>query len=105
MIEPRGLECRGPVPSAGAPEGRPVRLLGNHTSEDAMTMAEDARLPEDLDAQPVVQAAQAMRSELRQYREQIEREQRFPPALVERMKAAGFYRMVIPRALGGLQAD
>ena len=28
-----------------------------------------------------------------------------PPALVEQLHAAGFYRLVIPRALGGLQAD
>ena len=70
-----------------------------------MNTAEQDRLPADLDAQPVVRAAAAMRSELREYREQIERDQRFPRALVERMKAAGVYRMVIPRSLGGLQAD
>lgn len=70
-----------------------------------MDIAEDDRLPADVDAQPVVQAAAAMRPELRRYREQIEREQRFPKALVEEMQAAGFYRMTIPHALGGLQAD
>jgi alkylation response protein AidB-like acyl-CoA dehydrogenase len=70
-----------------------------------MDITEDDRLPTDVDAQPVVQAAAAMRPELRRYREQIEREQRFPKALVEAMKAAGFYRMTIPHALGGLQAD
>ncbi len=40
---------------------------------------------------------------LRQYREQIEHERYLPPALVEQLHAAGFYRMVIPRSLGGLQ--
>jgi alkylation response protein AidB-like acyl-CoA dehydrogenase len=70
-----------------------------------MDIAEDDRLPADVDAQPVVQAAAAMQPELRRYREQIEREQRFPRALVEEMKAAGFYRMTIPHALDGLQAD
>ena len=68
-------------------------------------IGDDTRLPADVDAQPVVQAAAAMRPELRQYREQLEREQRLPHALVERMKAAGFYRMTVPRSLGGLQAD
>ncbi len=68
-------------------------------------MAEATRLPADIDAQPVVQAAAALRPVLRDYHEQIEREQRLPPALVEELRAAGFYRMVIPRALGGLQAD
>ena len=66
-------------------------------------MAEETRLPVDIDAQPVVQAAAALQPVLRDYHEEIEREQRLPPALVEQMRAAGFYRMVIPRALGGLQ--
>ena len=35
----------------------------------------------------------------------LEQEQRLPGALVEQLHAAGFYRMVIPRSLGGLQAD
>jgi alkylation response protein AidB-like acyl-CoA dehydrogenase len=69
------------------------------------TIAEETRLPADVDAQPVVRAAAALRPELRRRREEIEREQRLPPALVEELRAAGFYRMVIPRALGGLQAD
>ena len=69
------------------------------------TIAEDTRLPADIDAQPVVQAAAAMRPMLRDYQEEIEREQRLPPALVEQLHAAGFYRMVIPRSLGGLQVD
>ncbi|MFI5382490.1 MAG: acyl-CoA dehydrogenase family protein, partial [Tepidisphaerales bacterium] len=72
---------------------------------DTNTIFDDARLPVDVEAQPVVQAAAALKPQLRQYHEQLEREQRFPKALVEQMKAAGFYRMTIPRSLGGLQAD
>jgi alkylation response protein AidB-like acyl-CoA dehydrogenase len=68
-------------------------------------MAEETRLPVDIDAQPLVQAAAALRPVLRLYQEEIEREQRLPPALVERLHAAGFYRMVIPRALGGLEVN
>jgi indole-3-acetate monooxygenase len=68
-------------------------------------MAEETHLPVDIDAQPLVQAAAALQPVLRRYREETEREQRLPPALVEQLRAAGFYRMVIPRALGGLQAD
>lgn len=70
-----------------------------------MNLAQEKRLPADVDAQPVVQSAAAMRPELRRYQEQIEREQRFPKDLVEQIKAAGFYRMTVPRPLGGLQAD
>ena len=68
-------------------------------------MAEDTRLPVDIDAQPLVQAALALQPVLRAYREQIERDQRLPPALVEQLREAGFYKMVIPRTLGGLQVD
>ena len=66
---------------------------------------EDARLPADIDAQPMVRAAAALKPTLRQYHEEIEREQRMPPALVEQLREAGFYKMVIPRTLGGLQLD
>ncbi len=69
------------------------------------TITEETRLPSDIDAQPVVQAAAAMRPVLRSYHEEIEREQRLPRALVEQLRAAGFYQMVIPRSLGGLQVD
>src|SRR6202045_1179811 len=68
-------------------------------------MAEETRLPVDIDAQPLVQAAAALQPVLRSYREEIEREQRLPKALVEQLRAAGFYRMVIPRDLGGLEVD
>ena len=69
------------------------------------TMAEETHLPGDIDAQPVVQAAAALRPVIRTYQEEIEREQRLPRGLVEQLHEAGFYRMVIPRSLGGLQVD
>src|ERR671936_451410 len=68
-------------------------------------IAEETRLPVDIDAQPLVQAAAALRPVIRSYHEEIERDQRLPHALVEQLHAAGFYRLVIPRALGGLQVD
>jgi indole-3-acetate monooxygenase len=74
--------------------------------EEAMdAIPEDSHLAADIDAQPLVQAAAGLQPSLRRYREEIEREQRLPPALVEQLHAAGFYRMVIPRSLGGLQVD
>lgn len=66
---------------------------------------DDERLPTDLEAQPLVQAAAALRPVIRRHHDEIEREQRLPKTLVERFHAAGFYRMVRPRALGGLQTD
>jgi indole-3-acetate monooxygenase len=68
-------------------------------------IAEENRLPADIDAEPPVQAAAALRSAIRSHHDEIEREQCLPKALVERFHAAGFYRLVIPRELGGLQAD
>src|SRR5246127_1277280 len=68
-------------------------------------MVEETRLPADIDAQPLVRAAAELKPVLRQYHEEIEREQRMPPALVGQLREAGFYKMVIPRALGGLQVD
>src|SRR5690348_16214787 len=62
-------------------------------------------LPADIDAQPVVQAAAAMQSVLRRFRDEVERDQRFPKALVGQLREAGFYRLVVPGSLGGLQAD
>ena len=40
------------------------------------TMVEDRRLPLDIDAQPVVQAAAALKPAVRHYHDEIEREQR-----------------------------
>jgi alkylation response protein AidB-like acyl-CoA dehydrogenase len=69
------------------------------------TIAMEKRLPADIDAQLVVQSAAALYPTLRECREEIEREQRLPKALVEQMREAGFYRMVIPSTLGGLEVD
>ena len=69
------------------------------------TMAEATRLPVDVDADPLVRAAAALRPLLREHRERIEHEQRLPGEVVEQLHAAGFYRMVIPNTLGGLQID
>ena len=72
---------------------------------DVHTMTDEMRLPIDIDAQPVVQAAAALRPTIRNYVDEIERGQRMPQGLFEQLREAGFYRMVLPRSLGGLQAD
>jgi indole-3-acetate monooxygenase len=69
------------------------------------SIPDDTRLPADLEAQPLVRAAAELMPVIRGYRDEIDREQRLPKALVERCHAAGFYRLVRPRELGGLQAD
>src|SRR2546428_3319522 len=62
-------------------------------------------LPSDIDAQPVVQAAATLRSVIRGHLGALERGQGLPKALVEDLHRAGFYSLVMPRELGGLQAD
>jgi alkylation response protein AidB-like acyl-CoA dehydrogenase len=69
------------------------------------TMVEEMRLPADIEAQPLVRAAAALQPLLREYHLEIEREQRMPRGLFDQLREAGFYRMVIPRSLGGLQVD
>src|SRR5580704_7945216 len=96
--------CSGTVPTSAAAgrnlvEGGVDEARGRDVTHGSMrgmyAMAEETRLPADIDAQPVVQAAAALQPELRSYREEIEREQHLPKALVEQLRAAGFYRMVI----------
>ena len=69
------------------------------------SIPDDTRLPADLEAQPLVRAAAELMPVIRGYRDEIDRAQRLPKALVERCHAAGFYRLVRPRELGGLQVD
>jgi alkylation response protein AidB-like acyl-CoA dehydrogenase len=66
---------------------------------------DDTRLPADFDAQTIVRDAKAIQPELRRHKDRIEAEQRFPSALVEQLREAGFYRMVVPKSLGGLAVD
>lgn len=66
---------------------------------------EQTRLPADVDSHPLVRAAIALQPDVRRHVAAIEQEQRFPRALVEQLHAAGFYRLAIPRSLGGWQLD
>ena len=68
-------------------------------------MTEEMRLPIDIDAQPVVRAAAALRADDPKYVDEIERGQRTPQGLFEQLRETGLLRMVLPRSLGGLQAD
>ena len=69
------------------------------------TISDGTGLPYDIEAQPLVRAAIDMKPKLRKFAAEIEREQRFPPELKGMLTEAGFYRMTIPRALGGLETD
>jgi alkylation response protein AidB-like acyl-CoA dehydrogenase len=53
----------------------------------------------------LLEAAAALRPVIRDFQDETERGRRIPLPLVEQFRAAGFYRMVAPRVLGGIQAD
>jgi alkylation response protein AidB-like acyl-CoA dehydrogenase len=61
-------------------------------------------VPSD-DGDAILAAAAALRPVIRGYQEEIERERRIPPALMEQLRAAGLYRMLVPGELGGAQLD
>src|ERR1700676_4866347 len=105
-----GFTCRESDPRTPLfrPTGDVLAFAWREVNMDTISenmRPEDPHLPSDIDAHPVVRAAAALKPVLRQHHEEIEREQRLPPALVEQLRDAGFYKMVIPRTLGGLQLD
>ena len=55
--------------------------------------------------QQLLEAAIDLQLAVRGFQDETERDRRIPPPLVAQLREAGFYRMVVPRALGGLQAD
>src|SRR5262245_24000465 len=98
-----GAQSRYRVDGAAAPGVRhrsrfERRIMMQH-------IADDTALPAQVDRQPVVQAAIALQPVVRGYQTEIEEGQRLPKPLVAQLREAGFYNLVIPRALGGLQAD
>jgi indole-3-acetate monooxygenase len=50
-------------------------------------------------------SAAALRPVVRSFQDETERERRIPPRLVDQLRAAGLYRMLVPRELDGLQLD
>jgi indole-3-acetate monooxygenase len=58
--------------------------------------------PED---EALLDTAVALQPVVHGYQDEIEAERRIPKPLVEQFRAAGLYRMVIPRQMGGLQVD
>jgi len=66
---------------------------------------QSARTPVSERCTALIDAVFAMRPTYRARQGEIERERRIPPALVEQNRDAGFYRMVVPRVLGGIEVD
>ena len=60
---------------------------------------------ESVTGRTLVEAARALSSRIREAAVDIERDRRLPPDLIQAMKEAGVFRMVMPRAWGGPEAD
>jgi alkylation response protein AidB-like acyl-CoA dehydrogenase len=59
----------------------------------------------DASAQQLIARAIEMAPAIRAYGDQIDRERRLPTDLVAQMNEAGFFHALLPRDLGGLEAD
>jgi indole-3-acetate monooxygenase len=57
------------------------------------------------DSHALLDAAASLEPVVRGFQDQTERERRIPPQLVDRLRSLGFYRMIVPKPLGGLQVD
>ena len=53
----------------------------------------------------LIAAARALGPRVRACADEIERERRLPAALVDAFRAAGLFRMWVPRECGGLNTD
>lgn len=69
------------------------------------TSSTDTELGEVSRAAVVLETAAALQPIVHGYQAEIERERRIPKPLVEQLRAAGLYSLVIPHELGGLQVD
>src|ERR1051326_2908262 len=53
----------------------------------------------------LVEAAAGFVPVIRDYQPEIERDRRVPRPLLEQLRSSGFYRMLVPRSLGGAEVD
>ena len=71
-----------------------------------MTVAvESLRAYGNTESQQALQRARDLIPTVRGYSDQIDRERRLPAALVEQLKSAGLFHVLLPKDVGGLEVD
>ncbi len=68
-------------------------------------VASDSRASARADGAGLLETARALQPIAIGYQDETERERRIPAPLVEQLRAAGFYCLVVPRELGGLEVN
>jgi alkylation response protein AidB-like acyl-CoA dehydrogenase len=88
-----------------ATEKQAAIMARRETRAPVQNIADGSRPSVSPDGRTLLETAAALQPLVRGYQDEIERERRLPKPLVEQLRSAGLYRMVIPQALGGLQVD
>lgn len=57
------------------------------------------------DGEALINSAYALQDEIRSRKAEIEAQRRIPDALIAKLKAAGFFRMTMPKDWGGMELD
>jgi indole-3-acetate monooxygenase len=68
-------------------------------------MAEIVNADPTAERSALIDAAAKLRPVIRGYQAEIERERRVPRPLLDQLRAAGVYRLLVPRVLGGAEVD
>jgi alkylation response protein AidB-like acyl-CoA dehydrogenase len=68
-------------------------------------VANEPRSSAVADSAGLLEAAAALQPLVAEFQDEIERERRIPTPIVDQLRTAGLYRMLVPRELGGLEVD
>src|SRR5437773_5696326 len=102
----------GHIPGGASTDGHRIELSRPTVemrlqvdSDKVLSMHQVARDSGASASAGLLETARALQPIVSGYQDETERERRIPPPLVEQLRAAGFYSMVVPKELGGLEIN